>query len=134
MCDAAPSIDAPGGGLGEVLLGASCEDGCDAGDAEFGGFLDGPFEVIELEDGEEEVEGECGFGFVFFVESEGDLVVADCGDFGAVKEAVGDDVEDLAGLGSEDACKVCGLVAGECGGGALWVPGVGDPTAASHCG
>ena len=31
-------------------------------DAKFGGFLDGPFEVVELEDGEVKVEGEGDVG------------------------------------------------------------------------
>ena len=109
--------DRLGAALGEVLFGAAGEDGGDAGDAEFGGFFDGPLEVIELEDGEEEMEGQGGVGFEFFVEGEVDFVFGDAGDFGAVEEAAGDDVEDLAGLGAEDAGEVGGLVAGEGGGG-----------------
>ncbi len=54
----------------------------------------------------------------------------DAGDFGAVEEAVGDDVVDLAGFGAEDAGEVGGLVAGEGGGGGG--PGVGDQAAAGH--
>ena len=131
--DAAPAFGAFGSGEGEMLLGAAGEDGRDAGDAEFGGFLDGPLEVIELEDGEQEVDGQGGVGFEFFVEDEGDFGVGDGGDFGAVEEAVGDDVEDLAGLGAEDAGEVGGLLAGEGGvsGVAGWRgPGVGDEAAA----
>ena len=51
-------------------------------------------------------------------------------DLGAVEEAVGDDVVDLAGLGAEDAGEVEGLIAGEGGGGGG--PGVGDEAAAGH--
>jgi hypothetical protein len=121
------------GGEGEVLFGAAGEDGRDAGDAELGGFFDGPLEAIELEDGEEEMDGECRVGFQLFVEDEGDFGVGYGGDFGAVKEAIGDDVVDLAGLGAEDAAKVVGLLAGEGGVGGvagLGGPGVGDPAAA----
>jgi hypothetical protein len=59
--------------------------------------------VVELEDGEEEVEGKGGAGFELFVEGEVDLLLAYGGDLGAVEEAVGDDVVDLAGGGAEDA-------------------------------
>ncbi len=113
--DAAPAVGSFGGGEGEVFFGAAGEDGSDAGDAQFGGFLDGPFEVVELEDGEEEVDGERGVGFELFVEEEVDLSVGDGGDLGAVEEAVGYDVVDLAGLGAQDAGEVGGLVAGEGG-------------------
>jgi hypothetical protein len=68
--------------------------------------------VVELEDGEKEVEWEGGVGFEFFVEGEEDFGVVDAGDFGSVEEAVGYDVVDLAGLGAEDAGEVGGLVAG----------------------
>jgi len=86
--------------------------------------------VVELEDGEEEMEGKGGVGLELFVEGEEDFVVGDGEDLGAVEEAVGDDVVDLAGFGAEDAAKVSGLVAGEGGGGGG--PGVGDPAAAGH--
>ena len=68
-----------GGGEGEVLLGAAGKDGRDAGDAEFGGLLDGPLEAVELEDGEQKVDGEGRVGFQLFVEGEEDfrlLVIA----------------------------------------------------------
>ncbi len=118
-----------------MLLGAAGEDGRDAGDAEFGGFLDGPLEVIELEDGEQEVDGEGCVGFQLFVEGEADFGVRYRGDFGAVEEAVGDDVEELAGLGAQDASEMGRLFAGEGGVGGmagLRRPGVGDEAAASH--
>ena len=123
-----------------MLLGAAGEDGRDAGDAEFGGFFDGPLEAVELEDGEQEVDGEGRVGREFFVEGEEDFGVliggacgADRSDFGAVKEAVGYDVEDLAGLGAQDAGEMGRLLAGECGVGGmagLRRPGVGDEAAA----
>ncbi len=128
--DAAPAFYSLGGGLGEVLFGAAGEDGGDAGDAELGGFFDGPLHVIELEDGEEEMEGEGGVGLEFFVEGEEDFCFGDARDFGAVEEAVGDDVVDLAGCGAEDAGEVSGLVSGEGGGGGG--PGVGDEAATGH--
>jgi hypothetical protein len=71
--------------------------------------------VVELEDGEEEMEREGGVGGELFVEGEVDLFFGGAGNFGAVEEAVGDDVVDLAGLGSEDTGEVGGLVAGERG-------------------
>ena len=134
--DATPALGSLWRGEGEVFFGAAGEDGGDAGYAEFGGLFDGPLEVVELEDGEEEVEGKGGVGFELFVEGEVDLRFGDGRDFGSVEEAVGDDVVDLAGLGAQNAAEVGGLVAGEgggggsggCGGG----PGVGDPAAAGH--
>ena len=70
--DAAPAFGAFGGGEGEVFFGSAGEDGGDLCYSEFGGFFDGPLDVIELEDGEEEVEREGGVGFEFFVEGEED--------------------------------------------------------------
>src|ERR1019366_1704430 len=58
--DAAPAGYSLFGGEGEVFLGAAGEDGGDTGDAELGGLLDGPLEAIELEDGEQEVDGGGG--------------------------------------------------------------------------
>jgi hypothetical protein len=127
--DAAPAFGAFGGGEGEMLFGAAGEDGRDAGDAEFGGLFDGPLEVVELEDGEEQMDGQGGVGFELFVEGEVDFAsLGDGGDLGAVEEAVGDDVEDLAGLGAEDAGEVDGLLAGE--GGVGGVAGWGDQVSA----
>ncbi len=42
-------------------------------------------------------------------------MVRDRSDFGAVEEAVGYDVEDLAGLGAQDAGEMQRLLAGEGG-------------------
>ena len=112
-CDAAPAFDAFGGGEGEMFFCAAGEDGRDACGAEFGGLLDAPLEVIELEDGEQQMDGESGVGLEFFVEREDDFAVGDGSNFGAMEEAVGDDVEDLAGLGAEHAGEMRGLIAGE---------------------
>jgi len=128
--DATPAFGSLERSLGEVFFGAAGEDGRDAGDAEFGGLLDGPLHVIELEDGEEEMEGKGGVGGELFVEEEVDFLLAYARDFGSVKEAVRDDVVDLAGRGSKDAGEMDGLVAGERGGGGG--PGVGDETATGH--
>jgi hypothetical protein len=89
--------------------------------------------VVELEDGEEEMEGKGGVGLELFVEGEEDFVVGDGEDLGAVEEAVGDDVVDLAGFGAEDAGEMQGLIAGEGGVGGVTGyggEGVGDPAAA----
>lgn len=128
--NAAPALDAFGGGLGEVLFCAAGEDGGDAGYAQLGGFFDGPFHVIELEDGEEEMKWERGVGLELFVEGEVDFGVAYRGDFGAVEEAVGYDVVGLAGFGAEDSGEMNGLVADE--GGCGWCPEVGDEASAGH--
>ena len=134
--DATPSLGSFGSGLNEVFVGSAGGDGGDAGDAEFGGFLDGPLHVIELEDGEEKVEGKGGVGLELFVEGEDDLGIlsgatgADGSDFGAVEEASGDYVVDLPGGSAEDSGEVGSLVSGE--GGGFRGPGVGDPAAAGH--
>lgn len=101
--DATPAVYSLRGGEGEMLFGAPGDDGRDARDSELGSFFDGPLEVIELEDGEQEMDGEGGVSFQFFVQDEGHFAVGDGGDFGAVEEPVGDDVVDLAGLGAEGA-------------------------------
>jgi len=86
--------------------------------------------VVELEDGEEEMEGESGVGLELFVEGEEDLALGDTCDLGAVEEASGDDIVNLAGRGAEHAREVGGLIAGEgCG---VSGPGVSDPAAAGH--
>ena len=71
--DTSPAFDAFGGGEGEVLLRAAGEDGRDAGDAEFGGLFDSPFEVVELEDREQQMDGQCGVGLEFLVQGEADF-------------------------------------------------------------
>lgn len=124
-----------------MLFGAPGEDRGDAGYAQFGGLFDGPFEVIELEDGKQQVDGERGLRFEFFVQGEPDfgVLIAACGanfgDFGAMEEAVGDQIEDLAGLGAEDTGQVVGLLANEGGVGGvagLRGPRVCDPASSSH--
>jgi hypothetical protein len=113
-----------------MLLGAAGEDGRDAFYTQFRGFLDGPFEVIEFEDGDEEMEREGGIRFKFFMKSEGDFLDRDGCYLGPVEETACDDIVDLACFGAEDVSKVVGLVAGKgCGG---WGPGIGDKAAASH--
>ena len=92
--------------------------------------------MVELEDGEQEVEREGGVGFELFVEGEGDALVVwlelDEGDGGAVEEAAGDEVEGLAGFGAEDAAEVERLRAEQIGGGGGSIPAVGDEAAAGH--
>ena len=115
-----------------MLFSAAGEDGGETIDAELGGFLDGPLEVVEFEDGEKKMEWKSGVGFEFFVEGEGDEIGGDGGDLGAMEEAAGDEIVGLAGLGPEDASKMGGLVAGEGGGVAVAVPGICYEAAASH--
>jgi hypothetical protein len=131
--DATPAFGSLEGGVAEMLFGAAGEDGGDAGDAELGGLFDGPLHGIELEDAEEEMEGKSGAGFELFVEGEVDFLFAYVGDLGAVEEAVGDDVVDLAGLGSENAREVGGLLSDEDGVrgvAGLRREGIGDEAAA----
>lgn len=130
--DASPAICAFGGGEGEVLFRAAGEDGGDAIDAELSSLFDGPLEVIEFEDGEQEMEGKYGVGLELFVQGEVNAVEGDGGDLGTVQEAAGDQVVDLPWFGAQDAGEVGGLVAGEGGGLQVAIPGVGDEAAASH--
>ena len=116
-----------------MLLGALGEDGCDTGDAEFSGFLDGPLEAIEFEDGEQQVDGQGGVGLQLFMEREEDFSFRDSCDLTAVEKAIGYDIVGLTGLGAQDTGEMLGLLAGE--GGMRGVAGlrrpcVGDPTAA----
>jgi hypothetical protein len=113
-----------------MLFGATGEDRRYASYAQFGCLFDSPLHVIELEDGEEEVEGKGSVGLEFLVEGEEDLIFADAGDLGPVEEASSYDVEDLAGFCAEDSGEVGGLIAGEGGGGGG--PGIGDEAAAGH--
>ena len=116
-----------------MLLRAVGEDGRDAGDAEFGGLLDRPFEVVELEDSEQQMDGQRGVGLEFLVQGEADFRVGDGGDLRAVEEAVGDDVVDLARPGAEHARKMGGLLSrerGAAGMAGLRRPGVGNEAAA----
>jgi hypothetical protein len=81
------------------------------------------------------MDGEGRVGLEFLVQGEEDFVIGYGDDFGAVEEAVGDDIEDLAGLGAEDAGEVVGLLADEgglSGVAGLRGPRVGDPAAAGH--
>jgi len=113
-----------------MFFGASCEHGCDARDAEFGGLLDGPFVAIEFEDGEQEMEGESGVSQHLFMQQKNNFRIGHGDDFGAVKVPAGYDVKDLAGLGAEDAREMLRLRAGERSVGC--VEGVGDPAASCH--
>ncbi len=113
--DAAPAFDTLGSSQSQVLFRAAGEDRGHAGDAEFGGFFDGPFQMIELEDGEEQVQGKGCVGLELFVEGEANLCIGDGYDFGSVEKAVGDDVVDLARFRAEDAGQVGSLVTRESG-------------------
>ncbi len=117
-----------------MLFGAAGKDWRDLRDSEFGRLLDGPFEVIELENGQVKVERKCSVGFQFFMQDEVDTFWRDAGDLGPMQEAGCDHIEDLAWFGAENACEVQRLVARERG--VSGVPrgrgeGVGNP-AATH--
>jgi len=131
--DAPPSFGSFGGGEAKVFFGAAGENGRDFRHPQFRGFFYAPLEVVELEDGEQEMDRQGGVGFELFVQGEEDFGFRYGGDLSAVQEAVGDDVEDLARLGAEDAGEVLGLLAGKGGVGGVAGGGgesVGDPAAA----
>jgi hypothetical protein len=86
--------------------------------------------MVELEDAEEEMDGKGGVGGELLVEDKVDLLLCDADDLGAMEEAVGDDVIDLAGFGAKDASEMDGLVAGERG--RVGCPTVGNEAAACH--
>ena len=54
------------GGGEQRTVGAFGGERDDFGDAEFGGFLERPFEAVELHEGQKEREVEAGFGGVEF--------------------------------------------------------------------
>ena len=132
--DATPAVDALARGRGKVFFGTAGEDGSDALDAELSGLFDGPLEVIELEDGEQQVEREGGVSLELFVQGEADAVGSDCSDLSAMEKATGDEVVDLTRLGAEDSGEMGGLLPGQGGGLLVAVPGVGDEAAAGHGG
>lgn len=128
--DAPPTFDALCGGLSEMLFSAAREHRRHARGAEFGRLLDAPLQAVEFEDGEQQMDGKSGFGFEFFVQREDDFVVGDGENFRAMEESVGHDVENLSGLGAQDAGEMRGLIAAErC---CVLVRCVGNPTATSH--
>jgi hypothetical protein len=57
--------------------------------------------VVELEDGQIEVERQRAVGFKLLMQDEVDSLLRDARDFGPMQEAGGDDIEDLARLGAE---------------------------------
>ncbi len=132
--DATPTVGSLGGCLSQMLFGTAGEDGGDAVDPELGGFFDGPLEVIELEDGEQEMKRKGGVSFELFVKGEGDAVRGDGGDLSTVEKATGNEVEDLAWFRTENTGEMSGLIAGEGCGVVVAVPGVSDEAAAGHGG
>ena len=113
-----------------MFFGAARKDRCDARGAKLGELFEPPLVVIELDDGQQKVNGERGFGLQLLAESEGYLPFADVDDCGTAEKSIGYDVENLSRFGSEDAGEVQRLVAGE-GGGRVGED-VGDPAAARH--
>ena len=100
-------------------------------------FSIGPFEVVELENGEVEVERQGVVGFELLVQNEINAILRGGGDLGPVEKASGDHVEDLAGLRSQHPGKVQGLLAEQGGVGRVPVfgsVGVGYPAATGHIG
>jgi hypothetical protein len=70
--DAPPALDALVRGLGQMLLRSPRNHRSHGGDAQLGGFLDGPFHVIELVNGKHQGYGQRGIGLEL-----GDQVEAD---------------------------------------------------------
>ena len=74
MRDAAPALGTLFGGLGQMLLSAARNHGRQSGDAEFGGFLDGPLHAIELVNRHDQRDGQRGIGCKLGQQVEANLV------------------------------------------------------------
>ena len=110
--DAAPAFDAFAGSVGEAAFAAGGFDGDDAGDGEFGGFFDGPFEAFEFDEGKVKGGfGEWGVGGEFFEGGEFDEGFAGGFDFGEPDATGVCDFVFLAGFDAEDAGEVVGVFA-----------------------
>ena len=112
----------PAGGFGGAFVGVEADDGAvgddgdDAADAEFDGFLDGPVHAAAFADAGEE--GEAAGGGGVFVRGafggEGEAVLAGVGDGGEAGAALTVEEGDaLAGPDAKDGLEVARLVAAE---------------------
>lgn len=129
--DLFPARAALFGGRVQSFLRSQADDRGDAFDAEFGGFLDHPFETVELEQRGQKVDGSMpADGRELFHQSEFDGLLAE-GLNARQPEvfAVGEFVE-LSAFGSEDPAEVLGGFAAEEGLSGL--PFLGVEQAAGH--
>lgn len=111
-----PTFQALGGGLRQAIDGAFRFDRHDAMDAEFGCFLDHPFEVIELDECGIKSEGGPGRGHgQLTIDAEADGALGGIGDSGFEQAVVVGDLILLPGLNAEDAREMAGFVAVEFG-------------------
>jgi len=76
------------------------------------------------------MEGKGRVGQHLFMQQKNNLRIGHGDDFGAVEVSAGDDVEDLAGLGTEHAREMRSLRAGERSMGCVVC--VGDPASSCH--
>ena len=135
MRDAPPALHALGRGLRKMLLGAARNHRSDCGDAELGGFFDGPLHPIELVDRHYERNGQRGVGIDFSNELEAHLALrlrrrGDRSDLGVEDAAAGDNVGLHAGLGAQYARKMFCLRSAQCRG--VLGPLVGNPASSRH--
>lgn len=112
--DLAPALHAFERGLFESFVGAEGVDWGDAGDAEFGGLLEDPLEVVVLdESGEEMKDGRRGDGLDGIEEIKVDGVFGEVDDFGKPDGSEVGDFVALAAVGAEDFAEVLGGVAAQ---------------------
>ena len=113
-----------------VRIGAASNDRDNAGDTQFGAFLDRPLHAIEFEDGEQQRDvGDGGCGN-FFPQFELDSALLDSHDASMADYGAGGDIEFLTDAGSQDADEMIGVFVGE--GGMVARDFIGDPSAAGH--
>ena len=128
--DATPALNSILRRLREMLLAAAGDDGDDALDAQLRSFFNGPLKTIEFEDGEEQGDGERGVSLNFSDEIEADGVAENSGDDAMPDAVAGDDIVFGAGLRTQNADEVRGLLTGERRG--VFVPTVGNPSTSRH--
>ena len=86
------------------------EDGGDAGDAQFGGFLQGEVHALAAGDADQQVDGEFRLGFFEhqFAQVGGGALLAELSEGGGVLLAVVEEVDVVAGLQAQDVEKMVG--------------------------
>jgi len=114
--DTTPAFDPLVRGPFQTSLAANGFNGHDFGDAELGGFLDHPFEMVELDErgAEDQAHGGLGRGELFNG-AKRDVLLARSLNLSEVDVAVVGNFETLSGLDSENAGEVAGIVAGNFG-------------------
>jgi hypothetical protein len=103
-------------GAFEAPLTANGFDGDDFGDAEFGRFLNHPFEMIELDQRGAQDQADCRRRRgELFKGPKGDVFLARGINLGEIDVAIVGDFVTLAGFDAENAGEMAGIVAGNFG-------------------